>query len=166
MVSFVMMQIDQNGISAPAVGKEVLENAIDYCSFHFEIDASLIRAMVEQESSGRFYARRYEDGFFKKYIAHKTKQQLGFYWPDLSEATERKDRATSWGVMQIMGQTARERGFKGDFSELLYPATGCFWGCCELSRLIKKTKGNIREALLKYNGGSNLDYPDEVMARI
>lgn len=166
MVSFVMLGIDQNGILPPAVDKNILEDAIDYCSFHFNIDASLIRAVIEQESSGRYYVRRYEDGFYKKYIAHKTKQQLGFYWSDLSEATERKDRSTSWGVMQIMGQTARERNFKGDFSELLYPATGCFWGCCELSRLLIKAKGNVREALLKYNGGSNPDYPDEVLARI
>lgn len=36
---------------------------------------------------------------------------------------------TSWGLMQIMGGTARDLGFAGPLTDLMDPELGIFWGC-------------------------------------
>jgi soluble lytic murein transglycosylase-like protein len=83
---------------------------------------SIVRGIVCQESRGIPTATRYEDDFYEEYTE-----------PMSLSADEEKKRATSWGLMQIMGQTARERGFKGKFEELLDPQVGLYWGCRQLS---------------------------------
>ena len=40
--------------------------------------------------------------------------------------------------MQIMGQTAREEGFTGEFEQLLEPRVGLHWGCRHLLILKKR----------------------------
>jgi len=50
--------------------------------------------------------------------------------------TELLGQQTSWGLMQIMGATARERGFRGWLTELCDPATNLEWGCRHLRWMI------------------------------
>lgn len=160
--------IDGEGqVIVPKPSAHELEEAIQYCTFYFRLEAGLIRAIVDQESGGNVKARRYEEAFYRRYIQDQPKENLRGYWPhNISNATERHERSTSWGAMQIMGQTARERGFRGDFPDLLQPSAGVYWGCLEFNRLLQKHNGNIQAALLSYNGGGNKNYPAEVMARI
>ena len=68
--------------------------------------------------------------------------------------------------MQVMGQVARELGYKGDLPKLCEPEIGLEWGCLHLANKMKAHSNNIVEALLAWNGGSNLNYPDEVIARM
>jgi len=67
------------------------------------LDPALVCAVCEQESSWNPWALRYEPAFFAKYVA-----------PLLTNgkvsATEAYARAFSWGLMQVMGQVAREHG--------------------------------------------------------
>jgi soluble lytic murein transglycosylase-like protein len=66
--------------------------------------------------------------------------------------------------MQIMGETARELGFKGTYlTELCDPIVGLEYGCRKLGACIEKHPGDTRAALLAYNGGSNPAYPDLVL---
>jgi soluble lytic murein transglycosylase-like protein len=119
------------------------------------VDPALFMALCEHESAGwKAYAIRYEPGFFKKYVEPQ----------NLLSHTEATARATSWGLGQIMGQVARELGFKGEFlSELLDPETGCEFACRKLKACLARHPNEVRAALLEYNGGSNLKYPDLVL---
>jgi len=46
--------------------------------------------------------------------------------------TELLGQQTSWGLLQIMGAVARERGFKGWLTELCDPTVNLEWGCRHL----------------------------------
>jgi soluble lytic murein transglycosylase-like protein len=82
----------------------------------------------------------------------------------LSE-TEKQMRACSFGLMQIMGQTAREYGFTGTFlTELCDPDSGVKLGCTKLKRELDRHNGYVTGALLAYNGGGDANYPVRVMA--
>lgn len=105
-----------------------------------------IAAIVLQESSGNPWSIRYEPGFFKRYIV-KDLEELG--------ATEAFARSTSWGLMQVMGQVAREHGFKGKFlSELCSPEAGLEYGVIHFAHFLK-LYGNAFDAVSAYNQGNN-----------
>jgi len=46
--------------------------------------------------------------------------------------TELLNQQTSWGLLQIMGAVARERGFRGWLTELCDPSINLEWGCRHL----------------------------------
>jgi Transglycosylase SLT domain len=110
---------------------------------------TLVCAIVEQESAWNPWALRYEPAFYDKYIA----TSLTARRPDLVNAakliagndvrgeeasrlgaltspeipadpTESRARAFSWGLMQVMGQVAREHGFTGALASLCDPLSG------------------------------------------
>lgn len=107
------------------------------------LPASLVGAMVTVESSGDPRATRYEPKFYSRYVAGQ-----GF------DPKEARGRATSWGLMQVMGETARMLGFTGPFETLLDPAVGLAWGCAYLARLRNRYPGDSWETICRaYNGG-------------
>lgn len=120
------------------------------------VEPELVCAVCEQESSWNPWAVRYEPAFFARYV------QPQF----LTDATEAQLRAVSWGLMQIMGETAREEGFKGHIASLCDPQTGLDAGIEHLKRMLSRSGGNWPIALNLYNGGSNPQYATEVMARV
>jgi soluble lytic murein transglycosylase-like protein len=123
-------------------------------SAQFGLDPALVCAMCEHESNGwDTWAIRYEPAFYQKYVEPM----------NLSE-TEKHARSFSYGLMQVMGQVAREYGFNGKYlTELCDPELNLIYGCKKLARCMKLAKGDVREALLKYNGGGNPKYPDLVL---
>ncbi len=126
-----------------------------------QLDPTLVCAICEQESDWNPWAARWEPGFFRKYVAplYTANKILG-------GATETYMRAMSWGLMQVMGQVAREHGFNGAFlCELCDPAVALEVGCRVLATKLAAAEGNIERALLLWNGGANLDYPVEVLRR-
>lgn len=130
----------------------------------------IVRAMVLQESGGNPWACRYEPGFFRRYLEGKP---LNFVPPGYSEETERTGRATSWGLLQVMGETARCNGFRGWLPQLCDPETGLTVGCIFLGRLRDRffAKGGWTAVVRAYNGGPGNafdpanTYPDRVRAR-
>lgn len=122
-----------------------------------DIDPSLVCAVCEHESEDwNPWAMRFEPAFDKKYEQ-----------PMHKLPTEEIACSTSWGLMQIMGQTARELGFTHGFlTQLLDPAIGIEFGCRKLRHCLDRNSGDVHKALLMYNGGSNLSYPDLVMPRM
>src|SRR5207244_6850484 len=119
------------------------------------LDLARVCAGCDHESIGwQQYAVRYEPGFYDRYVSAMH---------GLTE-TEKKMRATSFGLMQVLGQTARELGFDGRFlTELFEPETAIIYGCKKLKREMDKHNGDVRAALLGYNGGGDLSYPDRVL---
>ena len=89
----------------------------------YGLDPLIVCAVIDQESDWDTWAIRYEPAFFSRYIQPI---QSG---PRPLSATEAAARAFSFGLMQIMGQTARELGFASLFLvELCDPDTGVDFG--------------------------------------
>lgn len=153
----------------------LLSKCIEHWSKELELNNHLVSAIIEVESGFNTYATRFEEGFFHRYIEHKTKDFLGGHWPrNRSTHTERYFRAASWGAMQIMGQTARELGFDGDdFSELCRPYIGVQYGCKYLKKMFDLYESIdiekelvIKNAVAAYNGGPgspNFEYAEKVL---
>jgi hypothetical protein len=91
------------------------------------LDPALVCAVVEQESAWNPFAIRYEPGFLARYVAP-------LFTAGKISSTEAYARSFSWGLMQVMGQVAREHEFSGaSLAELCDPATGLDVGCAVLA---------------------------------
>lgn len=119
------------------------------------LDPSLVCAVVEQESAWDPWSIRFEPRFLARYV-----QPLGL------ADTESYARSFSWGLMQLMGQVARELGYKGHLAALCDPATGLEWGCKHLAAKVADVHGEIKMALQRWNGGGNPNYADQVLGRM
>jgi len=94
--------------------------------------AALVCAVVEQESAWDVHAIRYEPAFRTRYVA-----PLGL------PPTEEIARSISWGLMQVMGQVAREHGYQGKFlSALCEPAAGLDIGCAVLAARLASARAH------------------------
>ena len=121
----------------------------------YGLDPALTCAVVEQESAWDTWAIRAEPAFDERYVKpmHKT-------------PTEEWARSMSWGLMQLMGEAARERGYVGALPALCDPTAGLAWGCVHLKGKLAAAGGDVTRALLLWNGGGNPNYPAEVLARM
>ncbi len=123
------------------------------------LDPALVCAVVEQESGWNPWAMRYEPAFFAKYVAN-------LYTNNKISASEAYARGFSWGLMQVMGQVARETGFDAAFlSALCDPEQGLATGCKVLRKKFDAMAGDMTRALLAWNGGANPAYAAQVLAR-
>jgi len=131
-----------------------------------QLDAALVCAICEQESAWNPWAIRYEPAFFAHYIA-----------PQLNAGkisnTEAQARAFSWGLMQVMGQVAREHNFGATSStnaaplaQLCDPNCGLEIGCAVLAAKLATAHGDAARALQMWNGGGNPNYAAEVLVRM
>lgn len=119
------------------------------------VDPALACAVCEQESSWNPNASRFEPAFLVRYVL-----------PLRLDANEAHDRATSWGLMQLMGEVAREQGFTGELDTLCDPNIGLPQSLQHLKHFLTLEEGNVHAALQRWNGGGNPHYADEVIARI
>jgi len=120
------------------------------------LDPTLVCAVIEQESAWDTHAIRYEPAFRARYVA-----PLGL------PPTEEVARSISWGLMEVMGQVAREHGFSVKFpSALCEPSAGLDIGCAVLAVKISSADGDVSRALTLWNGGANPDYAPQVLARV
>src|SRR5271154_1200653 len=111
----------------------------------YALDPALVCAVVEQESSWNTWAMRYEPAFFAKYVA-------SLYTNNKITASEAYARGFSWGLMQVMGQVARETGFDAPFlSALCDPEQGLLTGCKVLRKKFDAMANDTTRALLAWN---------------
>lgn len=139
-----------------------------------ELPYALIAAVIQVESGGNPWAVRFEPAFYGLI------QRGGFTAPaGVSRPTEMNARAMSWGLMQIMGQVARERGCKLQYlSQLCNPSDGINWGCRQLAKCRDRFLQRYGWAAVTaaYNGGfgavkqdgtfTNPHYPRAVLAAL
>lgn len=133
----------------------------------YGLDPAVICGMCEQETGDRkpdpvtqremwdTWAIRNEPGFDAKYIK-----------PLHKSPTEEVARSCSWGLLQLMGESARELGYTGNITRLLIPAVGLDLGCQWFRKKLLLAGGNMSHGLLLWNGGGNAAYPDQVLARV
>lgn len=147
---------NQEPVASSILTHQSLINLAKETAGKYALDPALVCAIVEQESSWNPWAIRYEPAFYVHYVM----PQRGL------SATEAYARAFSWGLMQIMGEVAREEGFKLDLPSLCDPTTGLDAGCNHFKRKLVSADHNVTKALLLWNGGNNTAYPAQVQARI
>ncbi len=112
------------------------------------LDPALVCAVVEQESGWNPWAMRYEPAFFTKYVAP-------LYTNNKVSATEAYARGFSWGLMQVMGQVAREAGFDAVFlSALCDPEQGLAVGCKVLRKKFDAMAGDTTRARARCSPGT------------
>jgi len=131
-------------------------------------------AVIQVETGGFAYRTRFEDHYrwgnnFQHYAT-----KLG-----ITYMTEYVHQKTSWGLMQIMGGTARECGFELHLPMLCLPEHGIWWGTYYLDKQLKRYSDSINketDALAAYNAGKarrdkfgkykNQDYVDKVLKAV
>ena len=125
-----------------------LRKTIEEKASEFEIDPDFVESFCFVESSFNPRATRWEPEFYNHYIVPIIKNTN-------IDPEEAQNRATSWGLMQLMGQVAREYGFKDAFTELFDPATALEWSLKHLKRYIVKYKAQGEDyAIAAYNAGT------------
>ena len=123
----------------------------------YGLDPFLVCAVIEQESGWNPWAVRFEPAFLRNYVKPVNPEA-----PSTREIT----LASSFGLMQIMGQVAVEHGWRGGFlTELCDPDTGVDFGCRKLQQCFALHDAD-EAALLAYNGGGNTFYGKQVLARV
>ena len=111
--------------------------------------------MIKQESNGQAWAVRYEPGF-RKFLEGSpivgTRPKT--FGNAISKETELVMRSSSFGLMQLMGQTLREHGFENQYlTECCDSKLGIMYGIKHLCKLMKKYQ-TLDEVLAAYNAGT------------
>ena len=150
----------------PTWAKELPWEKIKKAADDHNLDPNLIAAICHVESSGLQWINRHEPDYKWTIDILKHAQRC-----HTNVITERNNQQTSWGLMQIMGGTARWIGFEGHMPELCKPEVNLKWGCKYLERLMRGH--SIEEAISCYNAGSvryvdgelsNQPYVDKVLS--
>ncbi len=132
------------------------------------IRPQVIEAIIKVESADVVKSARYERNFF---FTYKVESYAKLH--KITVATEKMFQKCSWGLMQLMGGTARWAGFTGWLPDLLEPEQNLYWGC-EYFRKVCLKYINVNDQISVYNAGSvrrksdgrylNQEYVDKVMA--
>lgn len=125
----------------------------------YSLPPALVKALVQVESNGNPWAVRYEPAFYDRYVAGRRVKVRA----PCSRDTEMSLLAHSFGLLQIMGLTARETGFDGVFlTELCDPETNLDVCCKYLSKQVARFhKDHGWEGVAaSYNAGSVRRTPD------
>jgi soluble lytic murein transglycosylase-like protein len=146
--------------------KNKYDDIIEKYSNKYDIPKNIIKAIIKTESDFNTNAIRYETNY--RWLVEPFDK---FHW---HTETERITQKISFGLMQIMGAVAREKGFDGQFlTELLKPEIGIKYGCKHLHDFYKRYN-NLEDAISSYNQGSprkndegeyiNQSYVDKVLS--
>ena len=138
------------------------------------LEPALVAAVILHESKADKFAYRIEENSaLYRTIMARGRHELAGYVPPIGENPSLYDekvmRATSFGWMQLLGETGRVLGFRGRYLlELSDPEVNLHWGCIYLAKCLKRAASypqneRYKHALLFYNGGSDETYPAKVL---
>jgi soluble lytic murein transglycosylase-like protein len=120
-----------------------------------QIPPELILAIIEVESGGEAYAAKLNPHY--PFTMPQAKRPAG-----VDHNTEIYMQKTAWGLMQVMGATARSVGFDGRLPELTDPAVNVKTGVAYLETLMSKyhARHGLSGVAAAYNGGAPRKRPD------
>lgn len=114
----------------------------------YGVDRRVVAGIVSVESSGNPLAFRYEPGYLYLY---KPKD----FARALSQTVESETtlQRSSFGLMQIMGAVAREKGFSDYLPRLFEPDLNLEYGVRHFAGYLKRY-GKLEDAIAAYNAGT------------
>ena len=120
------------------------------------VPAPLIAAVIQEESRFDQWATRAEPLYYKnRKVRRAAMRWIRAHPGGPNQFTELADRSRSYGLMQIMGETAREQGFASPFLAALYiPDNAIAHGATLIKRLLARYKNDTLSAISAYNQGS------------
>jgi soluble lytic murein transglycosylase-like protein len=120
-----------------------------------QVPPELVLAIIEAESGGNPYAAKITPTY--PYTVPQAKRPAG-----VDPNTELYMQKTAWGLMQVMGATARSVGFDGRLPELTDPNVNVRLGVAYLETLMRKhqSKHGLAGVIAAYNGGAPRKRPD------
>ncbi len=131
------------------------------------VDPDLMIALAIVESNGIPKTARFEKNF-----QYYFKDQEFAKLQGISLDTERMFQKTSFGVLHLMGGTARWLGYSSWLPDLCEPRIGALWGCVYFKRVCSK-QIYLNDQIAVYNAGSvrrkidgsytNQEYVDKVL---
>lgn len=142
----------------------VVAPLVNQIALAHNLRTDIVMCLILKESKGDSAATRYEPHIHRQLIPKERKELAGWF-PDKdyddpeiepSLDTEKVQRAMSWGLMQVLGETARWCGkcTRPFLTELMNPEIGIEVGCRVLSYYLGRAKGDYIRALAMYNAGS------------
>lgn len=139
-------------MSIPVWAMKLPWDAIASAAYGHNLSPKLIAAIVQAESAGDQYAARYEPNW--KWFLEPERRRAIAKDLGITLLTEEIQEATSWGLMQIMGGTARSAlDYLGPLPALCEVDLGLEMGCQYFKNLCDR-HGSIEEAIVSYNAGS------------
>ena len=135
-----------------------------------DLRPDVVMCIIIQETKGDTFAWRWEEAFYERNLKNKERNLLAGWVPPSgalpSLADERLQRSCSFGLMQVLGDTARWCcKITAPFLTVLHdPDRGIDAGCRVLAFYLARARGDYRAALKGYNG--SITYADEVLNRI
>ncbi|HYM21444.1 MAG TPA: transglycosylase SLT domain-containing protein [Candidatus Kapabacteria bacterium] len=129
---------------------------IDSVSRIYHLPSALVAAFVQEESEFEPFAIRTEPSYLrKKKVIAAARLWCRRHRGLPSAQTELVLRASSLGLMQPMGELAREQGFDAAYlSELLAPNNSLGEGAKYLAKLLKRYPHDTLSAISAYNQGT------------
>jgi hypothetical protein len=150
-------------LNTPALKTLVL----NYCRSH-ALNYDIISGLISVESNWHPKRARYEPAF--NYFSQPYKWAA---LQSISQDTEMTLQRTSWGLMQLMGATARSLSYDLWLPDLCDPMTGIIWGC-EYFKSRAAHYPDVKDQISAYNAGTprkrgdgtyeNQAYVDKVLA--
>jgi soluble lytic murein transglycosylase-like protein len=129
---------------------------IESTAMQYHLPASLLAGVIQEESRFEPWATRAEP----RYLRNRKVRRFAVRWSKShgglpNTYTEQSDRSRSYGLMQVMGETAREQGFAAPYLAALYlPRNAIEHGAMLLKHLMARYRNDTLSAISAYNQGS------------
>lgn len=146
-----------------------MRDLIEKYSSKYGLEPSIVACVILQESAGDTFAWRWEEAFYLKHLKGKHRSELSGWTPKLgttpSIVDEILQRSCSYGLMQVLGDTARWCGKMSNpyLTALCDPEVGLDIGCKVLKFYLDRASGDYHKALEGYNGSPV--YPRKIFER-
>lgn len=117
---------------------------------------ALLAGIIQEESRFDMWASRMEPHYMNsKRVLSRSREWSRAHGGIPTAFTELSDRSRSYGLMQIMGETAREEGYTERYlASLFHAENGLRAGASHLKKLITQYKSDTLSAISAYNQGS------------
>lgn len=125
-------------------------------SFINGLDENLMLAICDTESSFRPWVMKFEPAWQNFYKPDEVSRILG-----IDKPTEIQLQMFSYGLMQVMGGTARGLGYLDYLPKLLDPQASIHYGCLLMRQLKKRfTQATEADLISAYNYGHPANLSD------
>lgn len=153
----VSLEAARDSIQAVQAVMLPFRKEIEAAAREHDLPASLVAAVIQEESRFEQWAARTEPHYKRRSIVRSGARAHSKRWRGMpSIDTELDDRSRSIGLMQVMGQVAREQGYAEQYlSSMHLPVNALRQGCKHLKMLLARYRGDTLSAISAYNQGNN-----------